>query len=107
MASSKSSVSGSPTPKSARSSSRSPLIHRTPAKAVGSPEARTPPKPSLDRDALEALAWVESGMPDGKISYGPDTPKLSPEQLQEFKPASYVSAPEIAPPPQRVKKAVG
>jgi hypothetical protein len=46
-------------------------------------------------------------MPESKISYGPDAPKLSPEQLQDFKPASYVSAPEAAPAPRRLKKAVG
>ena len=38
-------------------------------------------------------------MADSKISYGPDAPKLSPEQLQEFKPASYLSAPRPADPP--------
>jgi hypothetical protein len=38
-------------------------------------------------------------MADSKISYGPDAPKLSPEQLQEFKPASYLSTPQLADPP--------
>jgi hypothetical protein len=57
-------------------------------------EAHTPLKPSLDRDALEALAWIESGMPDSKVDYGPDAPKLSPEQLEQFKAAAYLPAPE-------------
>ncbi len=76
-------------------------------KPASPPQADTPPKPSLDRDALEALAWIERCMPESKISYGPDAPKLSPEQLQEFKPAIYMKAPEIAPAPTRLKKAVG
>ena len=38
-------------------------------------------------------------MADSKISYGPDAPKLSSEQLQQFKPASYLSAPRPADPP--------
>lgn len=43
-------------------------------------------EPTLDRDALEALAWIESGMADNRVDYGPDAPKLTPEQLAEFKP---------------------
>ena len=50
-----------------------------------------------DRDALDALALVESGMPDGKVGYGPDAPQLTPEQLGEFGPASDVHAPEAVP----------
>ncbi|MDQ2803824.1 MAG: hypothetical protein M3Y41_14540 [Pseudomonadota bacterium] len=53
--------------------------------------------PTLDRDARDALAWIEGGMPDSKIGYGPDAPKLTPEQLQEFEPASCVHASEVAP----------
>ena len=45
--------------------------------------------PDLDHDALHALAWMEAGMPEEKIGYGPDAPKLSQEQLSELKPASY------------------
>ena len=54
-------------------------------------------EPTRDRDALDALAWIESGMPDGKVGYSPDAPQLTPEQLEEFEPASYVHAPEAAP----------
>jgi hypothetical protein len=50
------------------------------------------PEPTLDRDALEALAWIESGMPDNKVGYGPDAPKLTEEQRREFEPASYEPA---------------
>lgn len=39
-------------------------------------------------------------MAESKISYGPDAPKLSPEQLQEFKPASYLSTPRPADRPE-------
>jgi hypothetical protein len=51
-------------------------------------------EPTLDRDALDALAWIEGGMPDGKVGYGPDAPQFTPEQLGELAPASYVPAPE-------------
>ena len=54
-------------------------------------------EPTRDRDALDALAWIESGMSDEQVGYGPDAPQLTSEQLQEFKPASYVHAPEAAP----------
>jgi len=50
------------------------------------------PEPTLDRDALEALAWIESGMPDSKVGYGPDAPKLTEEQRREFEPTSYEPA---------------
>ena len=32
-------------------------------------------------------------MPDSKVDYGPDAPKLTDGQRREFKPASYVHAP--------------
>ena len=51
-------------------------------------------KPTLDRDALDALAWIEGGMSNSKVGYGPDAPQLTPEQLGELILASYVSAPE-------------
>jgi hypothetical protein len=53
-------------------------------------------EPSLDRDALDALAWMESGMPDTKVGYGPDAPKLTTEKLGTFKPAAHVRASEVA-----------
>lgn len=45
---------------------------------------------TTDNDALEALAWIESGMPDDRVGYGPDAPKLTPKQLAEFEPAEYI-----------------
>jgi hypothetical protein len=33
-------------------------------------------------------------MPDAKVGYSPDAPKLTLEQLVQFKPAAYVRAPE-------------
>ena len=59
---------------------------------------------SLDRDAIEAAAWIDSGMPDAKVGYGPDAPKLTPDQLQEFAPASYARAPTPAPASRRARK---
>jgi hypothetical protein len=44
----------------------------------------------LDRDALDARAWIDSGMPDHQVGYGPDAPKMTPKQVRQFKPASYV-----------------
>lgn len=54
-------------------------------------------EPTFDRDALDALEWIEGGMPNSKVSYGPDAPQLTPEQLGEFEQASYVQASEAAP----------
>ena len=34
-------------------------------------------------------------MPDSKVGYGPDAPQLTPEQLEELAPVSYV--PESVP----------
>jgi hypothetical protein len=65
---------------------------------------RTAPEPTLDHDALAALAWIESGMPDDKVGHGPDAPKLTAEQLQQFAPASYVTTPKIHEPLHPTKK---
>jgi hypothetical protein len=80
----------------ARSSSTKPLIHRSPTKPSSRRKAPTQgtPEPTLDRDALEALAWIESGMPDSKVGYGPDAPKLTEDQRRQFDRASYVRAPD-------------
>jgi hypothetical protein len=61
------------------------------------PPANTTPAPTLDRDALEALAWIERGMPDSEVGYGPDAPKLSEDQQRQFEPASYVRVPAATP----------
>lgn len=55
------------------------------------PSGSSPVEPTLDRDALDALAWIERGMPDDQAGYGPDAPKLTQDQLAELKPASYVA----------------
>jgi len=65
-------------------------VHRAPVKPLAS-------EPTLDWDALDAMAWIESGMPDSKVGYGPDTPQLTHEQLGELAPASYVPALESVP----------
>jgi hypothetical protein len=97
---SKLSASASPIARSGRSSSAatptdsaSSCGSRTPGVAGQRPSAEA--EPALDRDAIEALAWIESGMPDDRIAYGPDAPRLTPEQLREFKPASYT--PQVKP----------
>ena len=64
-------------------------VHRAPVEPLAS-------EPTLDRDALDALAWIENGMPDGKVGHGPDAPHLTPEQLGELAPASYVPVSESA-----------
>ncbi len=91
----------------ARSSSAKPLIHRSPAKPGSQRKgpAQGTAEPTLDRDALEALAWIESGMPDSKVGYGPDAPKLSEEQRREFEPASYVRARAAKPSRRRTEPA--
>jgi hypothetical protein len=92
----------------ARSSSAKPLTHRSPAKPgsrLKKAPARGTPEPTLDRDALEALAWIESGMPDSRVAYGPDAPKLTEEQRRKFKPASYVRAPAATPARRRTEPA--
>ena len=90
---------------SARSSSAKPLTQRSLAKpgTRGKAPAKGTPEPTLDRDALEALAWIDSGMPDSKVGYGPDAPKLTEGQRRQFEPASYVRA--NAPPRSRAKPA--
>jgi len=80
-------------------------VRRAPAEPRPTAPDHASPQPTLDHDAIRALAWIESGMPDDKVGYGPDVPKLTPEQLQEFAPASYVRAPTSAPGRPRVRKA--
>ena len=61
------------------------------------PPVNPTPDPTLDRDALDALAWIERGMPESQVGYGPDAPKLTEDQRRQFKPASYVRAPAATP----------
>jgi hypothetical protein len=68
-------------------------MNRLPAKPRAGRQASAP---TLDPDALEAVAWIESGMPDDRVGYGPDAPKLTKEQRREFAPASYVRVPVAA-----------
>jgi hypothetical protein len=79
----------------ARSSSAKPLLHRSPAKPRRRGPAKGTPEPTVDRDALEALAWIESGMSDSQVGYGPDAPKLTEDQRQQFESASYVRVPPV------------
>jgi hypothetical protein len=51
----------------------------------------------LDRDAVEALAWIERGMPDSQVGYGPDAPKLTDDQRKQFERASYMRVPGTTP----------
>jgi hypothetical protein len=70
------------------------LTHRSLSKpgTRGKAPAEGAPEPTLDRDTLEALAWIDSGMPDSKVGYGPDAPKLTEGQRRQFEPTSYVHA---------------
>jgi hypothetical protein len=43
----------------------------------------------LDQDALDALDFASRGYPDSEIGYSEDAPRLTEEQLAEFKPASF------------------
>lgn len=43
-----------------------------------------------DPDARDALGWLERGMPDDEIVYDDAAPRLTKEQLAEFKPASFM-----------------
>lgn len=81
------------------------MTRRSPAKpgTGGKAPAEGAPEPTLDRDALDALAWIDSGMPDSKAGYGPDAPKLTEGQRRQFEPASYVRA--AAPARRRAKSA--
>ena len=55
-------------------------------------------------DALKTLAWVERGMPDEKVGYAPDTPKLSDTQLKPFEPASHVRSRSRMSPAQNARQ---
>jgi hypothetical protein len=55
-------------------------------------QANSTPRPTLDRDALDALAWIESGMPDDKIRYGLDAPGRATRQLKEVAAPFYKRA---------------
>ena len=82
----------------ARSSLAKPLTRHAPANPGQTPA------PTLDRDALKALAWVERGMPDEKVGYAPDTPKLSDTQLKPFEPASHVRSRARTSPAQNARQ---
>jgi hypothetical protein len=58
----------------------------------------------MDHDAVAALAWIERGMPDSKVGYGPDAPRLKPAQLEQFRSASYVRRPKAGIPRQKKAK---
>lgn len=78
------------------------------ARTASRPWSEPSPEPARDRDALEALAWMESGMPDSKVGYGPDAPQLTPEQpaapgSEWSKYGTSGSVNEPAPPPDRAE----
>ena len=43
----------------------------------------------LDQDAIDALEFAQRGRPDAEIGYSEEAPRLAPEQLAEFEPASF------------------
>jgi hypothetical protein len=89
----------------ARSSSAKLLVHRSPVRPIADQAivTRESVASALDQDAADALAWIESGMPDDRVGYGPDAPKLTEAQRQQFEPGSYVRVPSGADRRRRVK----
>ena len=63
-------------------------VRSSSARAIDAPG--DPTSPAVDSDALDALAWIENGMPETLIGYGPDAPQLTEAQCKEFERASYV-----------------
>jgi hypothetical protein len=51
------------------------------------------PAPSLDADAIRALAWLARGEPENEIVFDEAAPKQTPEELALFEPFSYVRKP--------------
>ena len=77
---------------SASASTPTGLIHGAVVQAAPPVSAAsTPIEPTLDRDALDALAWIERGTPDDQAGYGPDAPKLTQDQLAEVKRSAYAA----------------
>lgn len=72
---------------SVKSSSAEAASSRLRQTAGAQPGARAPL--ASDQDALDAFAFAQRGRPDGEIGYSEDAPKLTPEQLVEFEPASF------------------
>jgi hypothetical protein len=103
VAPSKSSVSGSLTRLSVQSSSPKPLVQRSQRKMASASQGDI--KRSQDSDAIEALAWIAKGMSDGEIGYGPDAPKMTQDQIGQFKPAAYSKTGDAARPIRPIKKA--
>jgi hypothetical protein len=68
---------------------RKPGVVRSNKPPVGQ-AVRSEPQIPDDPDAQQALAWLERSMPEAEIVYDDDAPKLTPEQLAEFKPARFV-----------------
>jgi hypothetical protein len=65
------------------------------------PNSKVATGPELDTDALQALEWISSGMPESRVLYGPDAPMLTDEQRAEFRPASYIQKFNQAPRKQK------
>lgn len=56
---------------------------------VGTPQHQNASALPLDRDARDALEFARRGRPDAEVGYSEDAPRLTPEQLAEFEPASF------------------
>jgi len=72
---------------SAKSSSAKLHVSR-PRRGPAAPR-RDPSTVSPDQDARDALDFARRGRPDAEIGYSEDAPRLTPEQLAEFEPASF------------------
>lgn len=69
--------------------SSSAKLHVSRPSRVTTPARRDSSVAPSDQDALDALDFAERGRPDTEIGYSEDAPRLTPEQLAEFKPASF------------------
>ena len=73
---------------SAKSSSAKALPPASRRPGGASARAREVSASPLDQDARDALDFARRGRPEAEIGYSDDAPKLTPEQLAEFEPAS-------------------
>ena len=73
-----------PSVKSSSAEAASARLRQTAGAQPGAPAPL-----ASDQDALDAIAFAQRGRPDGEIGYSEDAPRLTPEQLAEFEPASF------------------
>ena len=74
-----------PSAKSSSAKALPPASRRHGAAPARSRDVSAPP---LDQDARDALDFARRGRLEAEIGYSGDAPKLTPEQLAEFEPAS-------------------